>query len=133
MVAPYRNFSLLTLLIFITSASLSLHIFQGDVHAVDPRGRTALHLAVTLGHLESVRILLRHNAQVNVENKGGWNGNFLSFLVVLLINVPITSGSYFMALPTAKVCLFLSISNNVFINYCVTVIFNFLYIFIHSF
>ncbi|XP_033627944.1 ankyrin repeat domain-containing protein 13D-like [Asterias rubens] len=46
---------------------------QGDVHAVDPRGRTALHLAVTLGHLESVRILLRHNAQVNVENKGGWN------------------------------------------------------------
>lgn len=50
------------------------HSTQGDVHAVDPRGRTPLHLAVTLGHLESVRILLRHNALVNVENKDGWNG-----------------------------------------------------------
>ncbi|XP_022108825.1 ankyrin repeat domain-containing protein 13D-like isoform X2 [Acanthaster planci] len=46
---------------------------QGDVEAVDPHGRSPLHLAVTLGHLESVRILLRHHGQVNVENKGGWN------------------------------------------------------------
>lgn len=29
-------------------------------------------LAVTLGHLESVRILLRHGCNVNVINKGGW-------------------------------------------------------------
>ncbi|XP_072024246.1 ankyrin repeat domain-containing protein 13D-like [Amphiura filiformis] len=45
---------------------------QINVEQVDPRGRTPLHLAVTLGHLESARLLLRHNALVNVENKGGW-------------------------------------------------------------
>ncbi|XP_006818094.1 LOW QUALITY PROTEIN: ankyrin repeat domain-containing protein 13D-like [Saccoglossus kowalevskii] len=43
-----------------------------DVELVDPRGRTALHLAVALGHLESTRVLLRHKAIVNVENKQGW-------------------------------------------------------------
>lgn len=43
-----------------------------DIEMQDPRGRTPLMLAVTLGHLESVRILLRHNANVNVENSGGW-------------------------------------------------------------
>uniref|UniRef100_I3K739 Ankyrin repeat domain 13A n=1 Tax=Oreochromis niloticus TaxID=8128 RepID=I3K739_ORENI len=40
--------------------------------AVDPRGRTPLHLAVSLGHLESVRILLRHGAQVTKENANNW-------------------------------------------------------------
>ncbi len=30
-------------------------------------------LAVTLGHLESTRVLLRHGTDVNVVNKGGWN------------------------------------------------------------
>ncbi|RXG69108.1 Ankyrin repeat domain-containing protein 13D [Armadillidium vulgare] len=38
----------------------------------DPRGRTPLMLAVTLGHLESVRLLLRHGCCVTVENKDGW-------------------------------------------------------------
>ncbi|XP_070573384.1 ankyrin repeat domain-containing protein 13D-like [Ptychodera flava] len=42
------------------------------IEAVDPRGRTPLHLAVALGHLESVRVLLRHKAIVNTENKQGW-------------------------------------------------------------
>ena len=52
-----------------------MFVFQHiDIERVDPRGRTPLHLAVTLGHLESVRLLLRHNAQVNIENKGGWTG-----------------------------------------------------------
>ncbi|XP_077995554.1 ankyrin repeat domain-containing protein 13D-like [Glandiceps talaboti] len=45
---------------------------EHNVEAVDPRGRTALHLAVALGHLESTRVLLRHKAVVNTENKQGW-------------------------------------------------------------
>ncbi|XP_010875075.2 ankyrin repeat domain-containing protein 13A isoform X2 [Esox lucius] len=43
-----------------------------DVEAVDPRGRTPLHLAVSLGHLESVRVLLRHGAEVTKENAKNW-------------------------------------------------------------
>uniref|UniRef100_A0A3P8RB82 Ankyrin repeat domain-containing protein n=1 Tax=Astatotilapia calliptera TaxID=8154 RepID=A0A3P8RB82_ASTCA len=49
-----------------------LIIFQNDIEAVDPRGRTPLHLAVSLGHLESVRILLRHGGQVTKENANNW-------------------------------------------------------------
>ncbi|XP_071369741.1 ankyrin repeat domain-containing protein 13A isoform X2 [Centroberyx affinis] len=45
---------------------------QNDIEAVDPRGRTPLHLAVSLGHLESVRVLLRHGAQVTKENGNNW-------------------------------------------------------------
>lgn len=39
---------------------------------IDCHGRTPLMLAVTLGHLESTRILLQHDANVNAENPGGW-------------------------------------------------------------
>ncbi|XP_071209843.1 ankyrin repeat domain-containing protein 13A-like isoform X4 [Salvelinus alpinus] len=45
---------------------------KNDVEAVDPRGRTPLHLAVSLGHLESVRVLLRHGAEVTKENAKNW-------------------------------------------------------------
>uniref|UniRef100_A0A3B4B1P4 Uncharacterized protein n=1 Tax=Periophthalmus magnuspinnatus TaxID=409849 RepID=A0A3B4B1P4_9GOBI len=45
-----------------------------DTEAVDPRGRSPLHLAVSLGHLESVRVLLRHGAQVTKENAKNWTG-----------------------------------------------------------
>ncbi|XP_034026146.1 ankyrin repeat domain-containing protein 13A isoform X2 [Thalassophryne amazonica] len=45
---------------------------QNDIEAVDPRGRTPLHLAVSLGHLESVRVLLRHGAEVTKENANNW-------------------------------------------------------------
>ncbi|XP_046395552.1 ankyrin repeat domain-containing protein 13D isoform X4 [Ischnura elegans] len=38
----------------------------------DPRGRTPLMLAVTLGHLESARVLLQHATNVNTENREGW-------------------------------------------------------------
>nr|CAG4651864.1 EOG090X0784 [Triops cancriformis] len=38
----------------------------------DPRSKTPLMLAVMLGHLESVKVLLNHEANVNVENKEGW-------------------------------------------------------------
>lgn len=41
---------------------------------MDVRGRTPLMLAVTLGHLESTRTLLNHEANVNCENLNGWTG-----------------------------------------------------------
>ncbi|KAG8012044.1 Ankyrin repeat domain-containing protein 13A [Nibea albiflora] len=37
-----------------------------------PEVRTPLHLAVSLGHLESVRVLLRHGAEVTKENAKNW-------------------------------------------------------------
>ncbi|XP_015274310.1 PREDICTED: ankyrin repeat domain-containing protein 13D [Gekko japonicus] len=43
-----------------------------DVEMLDPRGRTPLELAVSLGSLESARVLLRHNANVGRENGSGW-------------------------------------------------------------
>ncbi|GCB61660.1 hypothetical protein scyTo_0012956, partial [Scyliorhinus torazame] len=45
---------------------------QHDIEAVDPRGRTPLHLAVSLGHLECVNMLLRNSASVDKENAKGW-------------------------------------------------------------
>uniref|UniRef100_A0ABM5F2H1 Ankyrin repeat domain-containing protein 13A isoform X1 n=2 Tax=Pogona vitticeps TaxID=103695 RepID=A0ABM5F2H1_9SAUR len=43
-----------------------------EIDRRDPRGRTALHLAVSLGYLESARVLLRHKADVTRENAQGW-------------------------------------------------------------
>uniref|UniRef100_A0A3B4UD26 Ankyrin repeat domain 13B n=1 Tax=Seriola dumerili TaxID=41447 RepID=A0A3B4UD26_SERDU len=43
-----------------------------DLEPLDPRGRTPLHLAVTLGHLECTRVLLQHGADVSKENRNGW-------------------------------------------------------------
>ncbi|XP_029430196.1 ankyrin repeat domain-containing protein 13D [Rhinatrema bivittatum] len=45
---------------------------QHDLELLDPRGRTPLHLAVSLGNLESARILLRFNAKISHENSSGW-------------------------------------------------------------
>ncbi|XP_047248613.1 ankyrin repeat domain-containing protein 13B isoform X2 [Girardinichthys multiradiatus] len=45
---------------------------QTDLEPLDPRGRTPLHLAVTLGHLECARVLLQHGADVSKENRNGW-------------------------------------------------------------
>nr|XP_021525356.1 ankyrin repeat domain-containing protein 13D isoform X3 [Aotus nancymaae] len=50
----------------------ALHSRQHDIEQEDPRGRTPLELAVSLGNLESVRVLLRHNANVGKENRQGW-------------------------------------------------------------
>lgn len=47
---------------------------QHDLEMLDPRGRTPLELAVSLGNLESARVLLRHNASVGQENVHGWTG-----------------------------------------------------------
>ncbi|KAJ8923292.1 hypothetical protein NQ315_001850 [Exocentrus adspersus] len=43
-----------------------------DKEKKDNRGRTPLMLAVTLGHLESARLLLNAEANVNCENINGW-------------------------------------------------------------
>ncbi|XP_076433699.1 ankyrin repeat domain-containing protein 13B isoform X5 [Peromyscus maniculatus bairdii] len=45
---------------------------QVDLEQLDPRGRTPLHLATTLGHLECARVLLAHGADVGRENRSGW-------------------------------------------------------------
>ncbi|XP_072325738.1 ankyrin repeat domain-containing protein 13B isoform X2 [Scyliorhinus torazame] len=45
-----------------------------DIEQLDPRGRTPLHLAVTLGYLECTRVLLKHGADVSKENRNGWTG-----------------------------------------------------------
>ena len=54
------------------------HLFavylQHDKELVDPRGRTPLHLAVTLGYLDCVKCLLRGGCDANAINKEGWNG-----------------------------------------------------------
>uniref|UniRef100_A0A8C5PUD5 Ankyrin repeat domain 13B n=1 Tax=Leptobrachium leishanense TaxID=445787 RepID=A0A8C5PUD5_9ANUR len=45
---------------------------QEQLEQVDPRGRTPLHLATTLGHIECTRVLLNHGADVSKENRSGW-------------------------------------------------------------
>ncbi|XP_040279382.1 ankyrin repeat domain-containing protein 13B isoform X2 [Bufo bufo] len=45
---------------------------QDQIEQVDPRGRTPLHLATTLGHLECAKVLLNHGADVSKENRNGW-------------------------------------------------------------
>lgn len=44
-----------------------------DKELKDPRGRTPLHLSVTLGQVESTKVLLRYRANANAENKGYWS------------------------------------------------------------
>ncbi|XP_051751738.1 ankyrin repeat domain-containing protein 13A [Ctenopharyngodon idella] len=51
---------------------LERELQTSNIEEVDPRGRTPLHLAVSLGHLESVRVLLRHGADVSKENEKHW-------------------------------------------------------------
>ncbi|KAM7399638.1 hypothetical protein PAMP_018889 [Pampus punctatissimus] len=45
---------------------------ETDLESLDPRGRTPLHLAVTLGHLDCARVLLQQGADVSKENRNGW-------------------------------------------------------------
>ncbi|KAK7830081.1 hypothetical protein U0070_003536 [Myodes glareolus] len=47
-------------------------MYMVDIEQLDPRGRTPLHLATTLGHLECARVLLAHGADVGRENRSGW-------------------------------------------------------------
>lgn len=48
--------------------------FQNELEKLDPRGRTPLMLAITLGDLESTRLLIMRGANVNVKNDEGWTG-----------------------------------------------------------
>nr|XP_018901453.1 PREDICTED: ankyrin repeat domain-containing protein 13B [Bemisia tabaci] len=43
-----------------------------ELEKIDARGRTPLMLAVTLGYLESARVLVDHGADIKTENKEGW-------------------------------------------------------------
>lgn len=64
---------------------LHKYVFQGNVSFVsdllkthdvaqkDVHGNTPLHLAVMLGQKECIRLLVDHNAPVNVKNSQGWN------------------------------------------------------------
>ena len=49
-------------------------LLQHNKELVDPRGRTPLHLAVTLGYVDCVKCLLRGGCDANAINKEGWNG-----------------------------------------------------------
>lgn len=57
-----------------SSSSICWSFLQTDLERLDPRGRTPLHLAVTLGHLDCARVLLQHGADVSKENRNGWTG-----------------------------------------------------------
>lgn len=48
--------------------------FQNQLEKLDPRGRTPLMLAITLGDLESTRLLIIKGANVNIKNDEGWTG-----------------------------------------------------------
>lgn len=48
-------------------------------------------LAVTLGHLESVRTLLNFEANVNCENLEGWTGIYINYICFITTNLKILS------------------------------------------
>lgn len=75
-------------------ASQFLNIFlllsmQYDIEALDPHGRTPLMLSVTLDHLESTRVLLRHNANACFKRKDYWSGKHFNFSSFFLLNLGI--------------------------------------------
>ncbi|XP_078362296.1 ankyrin repeat domain-containing protein 13B-like [Oculina patagonica] len=62
------------------SASLEeeLALNKHDKELLDPRGRTPLQLAVSLGYLNCVKCLLRGGCDANAINRDGWNVPFMS-------------------------------------------------------
>lgn len=58
---------------FFLNIIILLQFSQQDIEKQDPRGRTPLLLAVTLGYIEVVQVLIDANADVNCE-KDGWTG-----------------------------------------------------------
>lgn len=56
----------------------TIHIIkQVNLEQKDPRGRTPLMLAVALGHTDCIRFLLSMNANVNIEDSQGFNGEHM--------------------------------------------------------
>ena len=49
-------------------------VLQKDLEQLDPRGRTPLHLAVTLNRVNCTHLLLFHNATPLAENRHKWSG-----------------------------------------------------------
>lgn len=47
---------------------------QHDREQLDPRGRTPLHLAVSLGRVRCAEVLLRHDANTLAVNRHQWSG-----------------------------------------------------------
>jgi ankyrin repeat protein len=43
-----------------------------SIDKVDPRGCTALHIAVMKGHLECVKVLIKAGASCVIKNSEGW-------------------------------------------------------------
>lgn len=60
---------------------MKLFTIQHDKEKRDNRGRTPLMLAVTLGYVESVRVLLDNDADVNCESPDGWTGGCLDIFI----------------------------------------------------
>lgn len=54
-------------------------LYQYDIELKDPRGRTPLHLAVTLGFKECADVLLHHKASALVLNRYQWSGQHYVF------------------------------------------------------
>lgn len=81
---PYTTACFIFLL-FISSPLCSFSSFssiQTDLESLDPRGRTPLHLAVTLGYLDCARVLLQQGADVSKENRNGWTGECVCVFVL---------------------------------------------------
>lgn len=56
-----------------------------NVELLDPRGRSPLMLAVTLGYKKCAKILMNNNALVNVTDSSGFNGNSILSLCTLKV------------------------------------------------
>lgn len=53
-------------------------LLQESLEKLDPRGRTPLLLAVSMGHRECAEILLKNGADPTVESKQYWSGKLLA-------------------------------------------------------
>ncbi|XP_078362315.1 ankyrin repeat domain-containing protein 13B-like [Oculina patagonica] len=56
-----------------SSLEEELALIKHDKELLDPRGRTPLQLAVSLGYLNCVKCLLRGGCDANAINRDGWN------------------------------------------------------------
>lgn len=61
-------------------------LLQQNKELVDPRGRTPLHLAVTLGYVDCVKCLLRGGCDANAINNEGWNGRSADLFALILVS-----------------------------------------------
>ena len=55
---------------------------QYDIEKVDPRGRTPLHLSISLGRTKCVKLLLDHGADVMATNRHQWSSKRRIYYIV---------------------------------------------------